>query len=89
MLSISEVERYFTSDEYRKCEPTFYAVDEGVIARSDNGCSKWWLRTTGLNSSAFAYIAYVNSVGEIDMSGVYADSDNTAVRPAMWIDLSE
>ena len=37
LLSIEEVEKYFKTDEDRKCKPTQYAVKQGV-----NGENCWW-----------------------------------------------
>ena len=80
LLSIEEVEKYFKTDEDRKCKPTQYAVKQGV--NGDN--CWWWLRSPGSLSNLAAIVGYNGSVGS---SGVGVPSDRGAVRPALWIDL--
>lgn len=45
---------------------------------------KWWTRTPGM---ATAYVAYVESDGELISVGQMSDNDRTAMRPAMWVNL--
>lgn len=82
LLSIQEVEKYFSSDGDRKTEPTAYALETGVYEM--DSCSRWWLRSPG-NSSNFA--ASVNSAGFVDYYGNYIFTGSNAVRPAMWISI--
>lgn len=93
MLSIAEVDEYFTSKESRKCIPTELAtalgadIGEGSFRYTLNGkytCS-WWLRSTDkANDLAPAVIRD----GELRRSGIMVDI-SSGVRPAMWIDLGE
>ena len=82
LLSITEAERYFSSDEARKCQPTKYAKGQGVWT-NDNGCCWWWLRSPGNYSYSAAIVLHGGS-----------DSSNgnfvhvVAVRPALWINLN-
>ena len=96
-LSISEVEKYFGTEEERKCVPTAYAVEQGVKSYSDyttiDGAPTcdWWLRTDVANN-AFACVLADGMIGDS------YDEDNpslmgllyglpSGVRPALWIDL--
>ena len=83
LLSIVEVNRYFSSDSAMKCKPTAYAKKQGVATNSDGYCW-WWLRTAGYN--AFDN-AYVNRHGGINTGGHFESIKDFAVRPAMWINL--
>lgn len=89
LLSISEVNKYFSSDEARKCVPTAYAEANGAyLSSSDtkNGAATclWWLRSLG-DPQAFA--AGVNADGLVGDGGVYVDNEGICVRPALWISL--
>lgn len=53
LLSINEVEKYFNSDEARKCAPTAYAKAQGASTsdtfKTPSGAATcwWWLRSPG------------------------------------------
>ena len=83
LLSIDEVEEYFSSDDARQCEPTDYAVANGAY-ESDSGDCWWWLRSPG-DSQYDA--AGVYGDGSVSHYGDYVDCDIDAVRPALWINL--
>ena len=88
LLSITEANKYFSSDGARQCKPTEYAVAGGADVYSSNGDCWWWLRSPGYYQSR---AANVDSVGDVDEYGTYIDSvdrDDCAVRPALWIDLN-
>lgn len=80
LLSHVEAEKYFTKDADRLCTATPYALSQG--ARED---CRWWLRTPTYN---LRVVSYVSGDGSISR---YGDSINNAeaIRPAMWIDLSQ
>ena len=84
LLSINEAEKYFSSDEARKCAPTAYAKAQG--AYTSNGTCWWWLRSPGLYQDS---AAYVYRRGDIFCNGNSVSSDDGCVRPAMWIELSD
>ena len=73
LLSIDEVNKYFTSDSAR----------EAVL--SDGTSVWWWLRSPGISSR---YAADVYYAGSVDVYGDRVDDDDGAVRPALWIDIS-
>ena len=101
LLSITEAEKYFSSDEARKCTPTAYAKAKGVYtsdeykpARGKEACF-WWLRTPGFNQLVAANVyndgspySFVNIDGTDYAICYTVDDDCLCVRPAMWIDLS-
>lgn len=84
LLSITEVNKYFSSDSARQCKPTDYAVANGV-GENDSGNCWWWLRSPGGYQGSAAYVHRDGDVGEI---GYFVDYDLHAVRPALWIDLN-
>ena len=89
LLSVTEVDRYFNSDEARKCEPTAYAKAHDVWKSSPKITDGrvtcwWWLRSPG-SLSDHAVLVRPHGSLEIDGRGVY--NILGGVRPAMWIDL--
>ena len=90
LLSISEAEKYFTSDEQRKCVPTQYALQQGVYTDDDykvddQETCRWWLRSPG---QARSFAADVDDGGAVDTFGLGADFFFfPGVRPAIWINL--
>ena len=90
LLSINEVEKYFNSDEARKCAPTAYAKAQGAYTsdsyKTASGAATcwWWLRSPGYDQSCAAYVNYGGSVRCSGLNVTYVDD---AVRPALWINL--
>ncbi len=83
LLSITEANKYFSSDSARQCEPTDYAVANGAYT-SDSGTCWWWLRSPGCVQD---YAACVNDHGTVRVYGYYVYYDCGCVRPALWINL--
>ena len=81
-LSMLQVDDYFPSKEEKQCQPTAYAVAQGIMV-SENGCCWWWTRTMGIN--AFS-AATVGVDGYIAYNGNDLRRDSVGIRPAMWID---
>ena len=90
LLSITEAEKYFTTDESRKCAPTAYAkaqgayTSDGYKTASGEATCWWWLRSPGSNQN---YAACVYYGGSVTYYGHYVNYDNDCVRPALWINL--
>jgi hypothetical protein len=88
LLSISEVNMYFSSDEARKCAPTDYANAQGVWTSSSYStgvrAACWWLRSPGSLSD---HAALVHGSGYVDINGRGVFNILGGVRPALWIDL--
>ena len=82
LLNISETNTYFKSNEERMVRATPYAKSKGLLV-SDNGCSWWWLRSSG---NVQNYAADVDYGGDVDYYGSSATVALNAVRPAMWVD---
>ena len=86
LLSINEVEKYFNSDEARKCAPTAYAKAQGAYTsdsyKTASGAATcwWWLRSPGNNQNN---AANVNNDGSVNYNGNNVNNDNDAVRPAL------
>lgn len=90
LLSIEEAEKYFATDESRKCSPTAYAEAQGAATSSEATCY-WWLRSPGGEQYNAAYVSTegsVNYYGNIVYSVHYYIAV-VAARPAMWIELIE
>ena len=89
LLSIQEVNKYFSSSEARKCAPTAYATAQGAQAYNSNKVDDiatcwWWLRSPG-DESLLA--AYVDCDGRVNVNGRAISHANDAVRPALWVKL--
>ncbi len=85
LLSITEANKYFSSNSARQCKPTDYAVANGVYVNSFDGNCWWWLRSPGHGQN---YAAGVLSGGDVDVGGSIVDN-GYAVRPALWIDFNK
>lgn len=87
LLSIVETEKYFTSDEARKCVPTEYAISNGAYTsdsytKGGKVTCWWWLRSPGYFQNDAALVL---GGGSVDGYGGTVSSDRNSVRPAMWI----
>ena len=87
LLSITEANKYFDSDNERQCKPTQYAIANGAGVGVSNGNCYWWLRSPGISEDR---ACYVGAAGGVASSGKGGDVDlgDISVRPAMWIDIS-
>ena len=89
LLSANEVNKYFGSDEDRKCIPTEYAKANGAYTSSSNTKNgvpicRWWLRSPG---DSQGYVAYVNIGGSVSYYGSSVNAVHECVRPAMWVSI--
>ncbi len=84
LLSITEVNKYFSSDSARQCIATAYAKAQGAYTNYSNGNCWWWLRSPGIDSD---HAAFVNHGGSVFDNGSSVSSSDRAVRPALWISL--
>lgn len=71
LLSIDEVEKYYSSNSKRVTTYNGFSCD-------------WWLRSPGLYGRL---VARVRTSGSVDTYGDAASNDTRAVRPALWINL--
>ncbi|MDO4454719.1 MAG: DUF6273 domain-containing protein [Eubacteriales bacterium] len=85
LLSVAETNKYFSSDSTKQCEPTKYAVAQGVHVDNSIGNACWWLRSIGGYQSGAVCI---ENYGDVTERGVSVDEADNAVRPALWIDLN-
>ena len=84
LLSITEVNKYFSTDNARQCQGTEYCYAQGADKDSNGNCW-WWLRSPGCDSR---YATGVNYDGSVSFDGDYAYYGfKIGVRPALWIDL--
>ena len=84
LLSITEANKYFSTDAERQCIPTAYAKAKGCYVNSDKNTCWWWLRSPGYNSY---YTSGVLTVGSVGCHGNHVNTGDDAVRPALWINL--
>ena len=82
LLSITEAEKYFSSNSDRVCKPTAYAKAQGAYTYI--GSCLWWLRSPGFDSTSAARVYFGGSVSYRGDSVYYS---NSCVRPALWIDI--
>ncbi len=69
--------------------PTPYTISKKPIMW--DGCSRWWLRTVGMDPKYFSTVELNGTITGKDAyrslgKGMSVDADNTTVRPAIWID---
>ena len=83
LLTVSDAERYFSTQSDRKCGTTEYARSVGKEIDKDGNCY-WWLRTTGKYKNKASIVSYD---GYVYSDGWSVNDDRLAVRPALWINL--
>ena len=84
LLSIPEAEKYFPTDESRRCLMTKFVKASGVWTNTGDTC-RWWLRTPSYNQNR---MACVGTAGQILTGGDNIDiGDTECIRPAIWIAL--
>ncbi len=88
LLSIPEAVRYMDPESARQGEPTAYANAQSGFENicTANGHCLWWLRSPGIQSMN---IAIVDSTGCVSLHGYSVDHANTAVRPAIRVDVGD
>ena len=89
LLSINEGNKYFSSDEARRCVPTEYAIEQGAWTSDSytvdgKATCWWWLRSPGGYSDN---AAIVDIGGDVDYDGRNVDLDYICVRPAFNLNL--
>lgn len=89
LLSLSEAEAGFSSDEERACGASEYAKAQGLYV-SDQNCG-WWLRSPGKNSNMAMFVDDRGSIYRQDGERYndYVCTVWTGVRPAVWIACTE
>lgn len=91
LFSIAEAEKYFSTNEARKCVPTEYAKANGAYTSSSYTASgaascRWWLRSPG----DYQYrTAGVILTGSTYYNGYRVSDDFVCVRPAIWLNIAE
>ncbi len=93
LLSIDEVQKYFSSDTERRTQiiPDVDPIDEIIYGPSEHRPNTtdyydWWLRSPGKSNYD---VACVERYGEVVLEGVDSTNMRVSVRPAMWIDLNK
>lgn len=81
LLSINEVEKYFSSNSERECIPTEYAVVSGVFVNNNQRNCWWWLRTPGHYQSKAVNISCDGSIQHV----ANVNTDTYGVRPVIWL----
>lgn len=93
LLSITEAEKYFSTNSSRLCQGTAYCYAQkslkGAFKVSD-GNMWWWLRSPGAKSNFAAIVigdSKIDPEGSIMIGGDRVKWSSYAVRPALWINL--
>lgn len=86
-LSLAEAEQYYAFDTARRCLPTEYAIEEGVLidnefGDNDEGCCFWLLRSPGMSQNL---ATFVNPDGSLEFFGGDVEAPLGAIRPALRI----
>ncbi|MCR5661010.1 MAG: tetratricopeptide repeat protein [bacterium] len=82
-LSILEAQRYFSSDDVRKCTITARAENYLAMRGSESFC--WfWLRSPGISAKK---ASLVDAYGTVDCRGIDVNDVSSVVRPAIRIKL--
>ena len=84
LLSLAEANTFFQTSDERQCRPTAYAAARGVSVEENGGCG-WWLRSPGYDDTAASRVL---PDGSFSFIGQPAER-SLAVRPAMWVEISE
>ena len=102
LLSLSEAENYFASDEERQCEFSAAvnmivdqdpSVQKGIFETEDpyGYDRRWWLRTPGMYPLTTVILEKDGSVSHNGNTGAYASGvachQWNGVRPAIWIEI--
>jgi len=88
LLSIDEAQKYFYSDFARQVQVTAYAQAKGAFADAAS-YGAWWLRSPGDKYyGSVTSAAAVSGIGSFYSHGSSVVEGNNAVRPALWIDVS-
>ena len=85
LLDIQEIEALFWGQGEQICQPTEYAIRQGVFGSVDSGTA-WWTRSLGKNPYS---IVFIKNDGDIEYGGTFAICDFIGVRPAIWISVDE
>ena len=90
LLSIPEANKYFKTDNERTCGVTEYAAAQGAYtsysySAGGKAACWWWLRSPGNYSNRAVRVRYDGSI----LNRGYENDTLSAVRPAMWVDLSK
>lgn len=95
LLSASEAQKYFKSDEERKTVATDYAVGQGGKNFTDdnyNHSCEWWLRDQIDHNDVGDFAGCVGFTGRVyDQKNEWYETqyvrNGSGVRPAMWINI--
>ena len=85
LLNITEANEYFKADSGRRCTGTEYCYAQGAYKSSSGNSCWWWLRSPGYDSEHAASVYYV---GSVISSGEEVNGIGGAIRPVIWIDIS-
>ena len=78
-----QVKEYFADYSDRICIATDFAIAK--VSREHGYVVNWWLRTPGENQQTAVGVAFSGSIYEY---GYDINSNETGVRPAVWVDLN-
>lgn len=89
LLSITEAETLFSSDDARKCEPTDYVIAQGAFTSAYFSAELpvtcwWWLRSPADSTDKAANVGIGGSINYYRENDI---NDYDAIRPALWIAL--
>ena len=89
LLSVVEANKYFESDDARKCAPTDYAIQQGAHTIDSYKVEGrmacwWWLRSPGAGTN---HAVPVPLDGDVNLCSNFVDRSDRAVRPCVRVRL--
>ena len=90
LLSYDEANKYFISNDARRCEATDYAMSKGAATTNGTKAANWWLRSPGKKQNKAAFVSPSGECrGETKGSGIDNEVNYAylGVRPAVWLNL--
>lgn len=85
LLSVNECQEYLKTNSDRQAVPTDYAEGLGVDNEHKEPYCRWWLRTPGASTEN---ATNVHAAGGINFNGKDNGTEDIAVRPALWFDVT-
>lgn len=85
LLSLDDIEKYYTTNESRQAKGTKFAISEGLWVSplgSSRGYSVWWLRSPGKNTSLASLVHAGGAPGDV---GDSISTEGNGVRPCVWV----
>lgn len=86
LLSFDEAEKYFKSDNFRKCESTAFADTQNPASANYSGTVDWALRSPGSSNRGRGVVDPNGKISYFGMEAGISSADPAVyIRPAFWM----